>query len=118
MHSAENHWFNPEKNHLFERISYYETAKEAISGSDAVFISTDWEEFRGLSSTIMNTVEPPYLVIDGRRMIPDADTLVEHGYEYLSVGGPLMKPDPVADEQHVNGTKKAVAPKAKVATGD
>lgn len=90
---AKNYWFNPEKNHLYERISYHETAKEALEGSDAVFISTDWEEFRGISHTIMNTVKPPYLVIDGRRMIPDYDALVENGYGFLSVGGAYLKPE-------------------------
>jgi hypothetical protein len=43
-------------------------------GSDALYISTDWEEFRGLARTIETTVEPPYLVMDGRRMIPDYQT--------------------------------------------
>jgi UDPglucose 6-dehydrogenase len=85
-------WFDPEQNHLFDRISYHATPKEAIQGSDAVFISTDWEEFRGVSSTIERVVEPPYLIIDGRRMIPDHDTLVEKGYMYLSVGGPFLAP--------------------------
>jgi UDPglucose 6-dehydrogenase len=86
-------WFNPDQNHLFDRISYHETAKEAIQGSDALFISTDWEEFRGLSSTIRQTVQPPYLIIDGRRMIPDYDALADRGYQYLSVGSTLLNPN-------------------------
>lgn len=90
---AQRYWFNPDKNHLFERITYHETAKEAIQGSDALFISTDWEEFRGLSRTIEKAVEPPYLIIDGRRMIPDYDALVEKGYEFLAVGGTFLRPE-------------------------
>lgn len=86
---AQSYWFNPGKNSLFERISYHESPKEALEGSDAVFISTDWEEFRGLSYTIERTVQPPYLIIDGRRMIPDYNLLVDKGYSYLPVGGPL-----------------------------
>ena len=86
------HWLNPEKNYLFERISYYDSAREAIDGSHALFISTDWEEFRGLSHIIETTITPPYLIIDGRRMIPDYDTLVARGYEYLAVGGKYLKP--------------------------
>jgi UDPglucose 6-dehydrogenase len=85
-------WFDPDENHLFERISYHETAKEAIQSSDALFISTDWEEFRGMSGTIERTTKPPYLIIDGRRMIPDYDALVAKGYEYLAVGNMLVKP--------------------------
>jgi UDPglucose 6-dehydrogenase len=89
---ARRNWFNPDKNHLFERISYHDTAQEAMSGSDALYISTDWEEFRGLAHTIETTVKPPYLIMDGRRMIPDFETLVAKGYDYLPVGGPLLRP--------------------------
>jgi UDPglucose 6-dehydrogenase len=91
MPEAQRSWFNPEKNHLFERITYHNSAKEAIAGSDAVFISTDWEEFRGLSRTIETAVKPPYLVIDGRRMIADFEALVERGYDFMSVGGALLR---------------------------
>ncbi|MCP4428114.1 MAG: UDP-glucose/GDP-mannose dehydrogenase family protein [Chloroflexi bacterium] len=90
--SAQEYWFNPEKNELFNRIKYFDSAKEAIAGTDAVYISTDWEEFRGLSRTIETTVEPPYLVIDGRRMMPDFHTLVEKGFQHISVGGTYLKP--------------------------
>ena len=90
MDEARRNWFNPEKNHLFERISYHDSAVEAIQGTDALYISTDWEEFRGLARTIMTTVKPPYLVMDGRRMLPDFENLVAAGYDYLPVGGLLM----------------------------
>ena len=86
------HYFNPDKNNLFEKISYHETVQDALRGSDCTFISTDWEEFRGLSRTIEQCVEPPYLVVDGRRMIPDFADLVEHGYHYIAVGSPFMEP--------------------------
>ncbi len=83
-------YFNPDNNYLFSKISYHDSAAEAIAGSDLLFISTDWEEFRGLSTTIQQTVKPPYLIIDGRRMIPDYKVLVEHGYSYLAVGSRYM----------------------------
>jgi UDPglucose 6-dehydrogenase len=83
-------WLNPAQNHLFERISYHDSSEEALRGSDALFISTDWEEFRGLSHIIESTVRPPYLIMDGRRMIPDYQALVNKGYEYIAVGSPTM----------------------------
>jgi UDPglucose 6-dehydrogenase len=86
------HYFNPEKNYLFEKITYHETVKEALSGSDMLFISTDWEEFRGLSRTIEQVVHPPYLVMDGRRILPDYTELVEGGYSYIAVGSPYLPP--------------------------
>jgi len=85
-------WFDPEQNHLFERITYHETPRDAITNSDAAFISTDWEEFRGLSSTIEHVARPPYLIIDGRRMIPDYDELVKQGFGYLAVGSRYLAP--------------------------
>jgi UDPglucose 6-dehydrogenase len=90
--SEAKRFFDPQKNHLFDRISYFDTAREALSGSDMVFISTDWEEFRGLSGTIEQTVKPPYLVMDGRRMIPDYTELVARGYSYIAVGSPFLGP--------------------------
>lgn len=85
-------FFNPENNYLFEKISYHSSPREALEGSDMVFISTDWEEFRGLSRTIEDTVKPPFLVIDGRRMIPDFHELTERGYGYLAVGSAYITP--------------------------
>lgn len=85
-------FFNPEQNHLFEKITYHESPKAAMAGSDMLFISTDWEEFRGLSRTIEQSVNPPYLILDGRRMIPDFAELVERGYSYLAVGSPYIAP--------------------------
>ena len=84
--------FDPSKNILFEKIKYFNTAKEAILDSHALFISSDCEEFRGFSRTIEDTVKPPYLVMDGRRMIPDYGELVAKKYSYLAVGSMAMIP--------------------------
>ncbi len=88
------HYFNPRDNHLFEKIVYFDNSRDALRGSDMLFISTDWEEFRGLSRTIEETVKPPYLIIDGRRMIPDYDELVAAGYGYIAVGSPYLIQEP------------------------
>ncbi|MCA9983687.1 MAG: UDP-glucose/GDP-mannose dehydrogenase family protein [Anaerolineales bacterium] len=88
---AKSYWLNEENNHLYSRISYHNSAQAALAGSDAAFISTDWEEFRSLSSIIKKTVKPPYLVIDGRRMLGDHHDLVQAGYQYISVGGPFTQ---------------------------
>jgi len=85
-------YFHPDKNHLFEKVTYHDSVKDALTGSDMLFISTDWEEFRGLSRTIEQAVKPPFLIMDGRRMIPDYTELVERGYAYIAVGSPYMTP--------------------------
>ena len=84
--------FDPSKNVLFEKIKYFDSAREAIAGSHALFISSDCEEFRGFSRTIEDTVKAPYLVMDGRRMIPDYNELVSKSITYLAVGSMLMAP--------------------------
>lgn len=84
--------FDPSRNVLFEKIDYYDSAKEAIDGTDALFISSDCEEFRGLSRTIEELVRPPYLIMDGRRMIPDYGDLTAKDYSYIAVGSMLMGP--------------------------
>lgn len=86
------HFFNPNNNNLFEKITYHETVQEAIRNSDALFITTDWEEFRGMAGTIEKLVKPPYLVIDGRRMIANYNYLVKKGYGFLAVGSKYMAP--------------------------
>ena len=106
---ARRNWFNPDKNHLFERISYHDTAQEAMSGSDTLYISTDWEEFRGLARTIQTTARPPYLVMDGRRMLPDFDMLVAAGYDYLPVGGPLLRAEVGNDTSYGENGSEASA---------
>ena len=55
---AKGYWLNPEKNSLFERISYHTSVQDALLGTDAVFISTDWEEFRGLTSILLESMHP------------------------------------------------------------
>ena len=110
MDEARRHWFNPEHNHLFERISYHGSAAEAIAGSDALFISTDWEEFRGLSHTIIQAASPPCLVIDGRRMVPDFEALVAAGFDYLPVGGQLAMAQSPAAADRINGRAGLQAP--------
>jgi UDPglucose 6-dehydrogenase len=93
-------FFDPAQNHLFEKITYHHSVREALEGSDMMFISTDWEEFRGLSRTIEECVQPPYLIMDGRRMIPDYRDLVKKGYGYIAVGGGYL-PGAKAEEPAV-----------------
>jgi len=84
------HFFDPSKNNLFQKISYCDSVQDAIANSDALFITTDWEEFRGVAGTIENLVQPPYLIMDGRRMIANYNYLVKKGYSYLAVGSKFL----------------------------
>jgi UDPglucose 6-dehydrogenase len=95
--AAQADWFNPEKNHLYERITYHDTVGEALKGTDATYISTDWEEFRGLAPVAVEVLTPPHLIIDGRRMLSDYTELTEAGFSVLPVGGRYVPAESEAD---------------------
>jgi UDPglucose 6-dehydrogenase len=88
--AAARRWLDPARDPMLERMSYHRTAEAALRGSQALFIATDWEEYCSLGGLVREVVQPPYLIIDGRRMI-NASELVGGGYTYLPAGGPLLE---------------------------
>ncbi len=80
-------YFRNYKDPRFERIKYFHSAIEAIRNTGALFISTDHQEFRGLDTTIFEETKPPYVVVDGRRMLTmSKEEFFCKGYTYLAVG--------------------------------
>jgi len=70
---------------LGNKISYHETPYEAAEGADAIFIATEWPEFRTpdfekLGSSLKNKV-----IFDGRNLY-DLPQMKELGYTYFSIG--------------------------------
>jgi UDPglucose 6-dehydrogenase len=90
-------WLDPRRDPMFDRVSYHGSAEAALRGTHALFIATDWGEYRNIGGLLREVVEPPYLIIDGRRMIVNASDLVSRGYSYLPAGGPLL------GHEHVRG---------------
>ncbi len=106
IEAAQNDWFHPDKNHLYERITYHETVGEALRGADVTYISTDWEEFRGLAPMATQILTPPHLIIDGRRMLSNYDELTEAGFSVLPVGGRYVPGD--TQEEETDSVPEAV----------
>ena len=68
-----------------DKIEYFENPYEAAQGADAIFIATEWPEFRTpdfekLSSTVKSKV-----IFDGRNVY-ELNVMKEHGYKYFSIG--------------------------------
>ena len=68
-----------------DKIEYYESAYDAAEGADAIFIATEWPEFRTpdfekLASGLRNKV-----IFDGRNVY-ELDVMKEQGFTYYSVG--------------------------------
>jgi len=63
----------------------------AAQGADAILIVTEWDEFRRLDwDRLRKIVECP-LVFDGRNVL-DAETVASHGFHYIGVGYPPVRP--------------------------
>ncbi|MCK5268031.1 MAG: UDP-glucose/GDP-mannose dehydrogenase family protein [Spirochaetes bacterium] len=83
--------FNTDDNEINSRISYHANPAEALKGTDCLILCTDWPAFRTIGETAMKTTKPPYLIMDGRRMLAhNYDELSESGYTIIAIGSPLI----------------------------
>src|SRR5579872_7240605 len=72
-------------------VTYWQDAYEAATGTDAVLLLTEWEEFRKVDwSRLADLVERP-LIIDGRNALSRED-IVSNGFHYIGVGGISASP--------------------------
>ncbi len=84
-------YFRTDRNELYTRLTYAGSEKEAVTGTDAAIICTDWIQFKGLAAVFTETVRSPYLIMDGRRMlVSQAESLQEQGFDLIMVGSPFI----------------------------
>ncbi len=84
-------YFSIEKNPLNEKIVYAAAEAEALKGTEALIICTDWQQFKSLSTLIHNSLKVPYLIMDGRRMLVTGfEDLKNAGFTVISVGSPTL----------------------------
>lgn len=76
---------------LLQNVTWCEDTYDAIDGSDAVVIVTEWNEFRSLDFARMKeTMKAPILV--DLRNIYDAEQVTAAGVDYTCVGRPNPQP--------------------------
>jgi UDPglucose 6-dehydrogenase len=68
-----------------DKIQYFNTAYEAAEGADAIFIATEWPEFRTPDFDKMASVLKSKVIFDGRNVY-ELDMMKEQGYKYYSIG--------------------------------
>jgi UDPglucose 6-dehydrogenase len=73
------------KRYFGERIRYAELPYEAVEGVDALFIVTEWNEFRHPDFERMKTLMKTPVIFDGRN-IYDPARMRELGFTYLGIG--------------------------------
>lgn len=68
-----------------DRISYHQTPYEAAEGADAIFIATEWPEFRAPDFERLRTLMKSNVIFDGRNLY-DLQDVKDAGFTYFSIG--------------------------------
>jgi UDPglucose 6-dehydrogenase len=72
-----------------DKIQYFEDQYEALEGSDALIIVTEWNEFKQADLDKVKSLLKSPLIIDGRN-IYDPLKMKQYGFEYISTGRPSV----------------------------
>ncbi|HYC84714.1 MAG TPA: UDP-glucose/GDP-mannose dehydrogenase family protein, partial [Chryseosolibacter sp.] len=70
---------------LGDKIDYYNNPYDAADGADAIFIATEWPEFRSLDFEKLSSLLKARVIFDGRNLY-EIDVMKEQGYTYFSIG--------------------------------
>ncbi len=70
---------------LGDRIQYHKTPYDAAEGADAIFIATEWPEFRTPDFERLGSLVKGRVIFDGRNLY-DTNAMKEQGYAYYSIG--------------------------------
>jgi len=73
-----------------DAITYMDSAMEAAKGADALFIVTEWEEFRQLEFEALVAVMKQPIIFDGRNCLDEAGLKACGTIEYYPVGRPAV----------------------------
>ena len=82
--------FDPQANEeaeedLRKAINIYKSVEEAVSGTDAIFISTEWPEFKTLDWHQLSKMMRGNLVVDCMNLL-DSKSIEDAGLKYIGVG--------------------------------
>jgi len=67
------------------KIDYFNNPYDAAEGADAIFIATEWPEFRTLDFEKLSSILKAKVIFDGRNLY-ELELMREQGYTYFSVG--------------------------------
>jgi UDPglucose 6-dehydrogenase len=73
------------RRHFGDRVRYTETPYEAIEGVDALFVLTEWNEFRHPDFERMRSLMKTPVIFDGRNVY-DPSRMREAGFTYFGIG--------------------------------
>ncbi len=73
------------KRQIGDKIQYCSTPYEAAEGADAIFIATEWPEFRTPDFDKLGSILKGKVIFDGRNLY-ELGQMKELGYAYFSIG--------------------------------
>ncbi len=68
-----------------EKLQYFDNAYDAAVDADAIFIATEWPEFRTPDFEKLTAVVKAKVIFDGRNVY-ELDVMKEQGFTYYSIG--------------------------------
>ena len=80
----------PAKRIFPEAVDFVDSAESALTGADAAFLVTEWDEFKELSPAQYVSLLKEPVLFDGRNCY-DLEEMKAAGIEYYSVGRPVVK---------------------------
>lgn len=80
MHEAQTLWLKDLKN-----VTYAQSKYEAVTGADALFLVTEWKEFRSPDFDEIARVMPSKIIFDGRNQY-NLEKMTHLGFEYHPIG--------------------------------
>ncbi|MCM3571135.1 UDP-glucose 6-dehydrogenase TuaD [Neobacillus mesonae] len=82
------------KKQIGYQCTYTENVYEAIAGSDACMILTDWQDVKKLDLAKVKQLMNKPLIVDGRNLF-ELERMRELGFTYLSVGRPAVREETI-----------------------
>lgn len=70
---------------LFPALRYFPDAQEAVRGSDAVLLATEWDEYRNLDLEAVKAAMRGAVILDARNIL-DPDRARSLGFTYAGIG--------------------------------
>lgn len=84
--------FDSSNDSKYSVIKYFDNSTECLRGSSACMLLADWSEFSAVDTQIKEVCHPPYVIMDGRRMLAHQyNELQNLGYDIIAVGSPFIK---------------------------
>jgi UDPglucose 6-dehydrogenase len=68
-----------------DKLQYFESAYDACENADAIFIATEWPEFRTPDFEKLSSIMKEKIIFDGRNVY-ELDVMKEQGFKYYSIG--------------------------------